>query len=48
MERTLGVEGENIRDLDPGRIKKVWLRFYDRGVRSHVDYPKIPHTSYWS
>ncbi|MEG9195414.1 MAG: long-chain fatty acid--CoA ligase [Candidatus Methanoglobus sp.] len=38
----LGVEGENIREIDPKKIKKIWLKFYDEGVRYHIDYPKIP------
>ncbi|MEM4541352.1 MAG: long-chain fatty acid--CoA ligase, partial [Archaeoglobaceae archaeon] len=38
----LGVEGENIRRVDPNEIKKVWLKFYDKGVRGHIEYPNIP------
>ncbi|MDI9643183.1 MAG: long-chain fatty acid--CoA ligase [Archaeoglobales archaeon] len=38
----LGVEGENLRELDPDKVNKIWLKFYDQGVREHIDYPVIP------
>ncbi len=38
----LGVEGENIREVDPVKINRVWLKFYDEGVRANIDYPVIP------
>ncbi|MEM2585459.1 MAG: AMP-binding protein, partial [Archaeoglobaceae archaeon] len=38
----LGVEGENIREVDIEKINRVWLKHYDAGVRAHIDYPVIP------
>ncbi|MDK2796177.1 MAG: long-chain acyl-CoA synthetase [Archaeoglobaceae archaeon] len=38
----LGVEGENIREVEISNIQKPWLKFYDEGVRSSIDYPVIP------
>ena len=38
----LGVEGENIREVEVEKINKIWLKHYDDGVRAHIDYPIIP------
>jgi len=38
----LGVEGENIREVDVTKINRVWTKFYDEGVRANIDYPVIP------
>ncbi|TDA25254.1 MAG: long-chain fatty acid--CoA ligase [Archaeoglobi archaeon] len=36
------VYGENIKDVDISKIPKPWLKFYDKGVKPHIDYPLIP------
>ena len=38
----LGVEGENIREVDVTKINRVWTKFYDEGVRASIDYPVMP------
>jgi len=38
----LGVEGENIRDVDVSKINRVWLRYYDEWVRDSLEIPEIP------
>ncbi|WP_202319649.1 long-chain-fatty-acid--CoA ligase [Archaeoglobus neptunius] len=38
----LDVEGENIRELDPQKINRIWTKFYDEGVRDSIEYPEIP------
>ncbi|MEM2070234.1 MAG: long-chain fatty acid--CoA ligase [Archaeoglobaceae archaeon] len=38
----LGVEGENIREVDVTKIQKIWLKKYDSGVPASIDYPEIP------
>jgi long-chain acyl-CoA synthetase len=38
----LGVEGENIREVDVTKINRVWTKFYDEGVRANIDYPVMP------
>ncbi len=37
-----GVEGRNLREVDAGEIKRVWLKFYDKGVPDTIDYPVMP------
>ncbi|WP_290597452.1 MULTISPECIES: long-chain-fatty-acid--CoA ligase [unclassified Archaeoglobus] len=38
----LGVEGKTIMEVDEKEINRIWLRFYDEGVRPNIDYPEIP------
>ncbi len=38
----LGVEGRTITEIDVKEINRIWTKFYDEGVRDHVDYPEIP------
>ncbi len=38
----LGVEGKTIRDVDEKEINRIWLKFYDEGVRPNIDYPEVP------
>lgn len=38
----LGVEGKNIVDVDVKEINRIWTKFYDDGVRDHIEYPEIP------
>ncbi len=40
--KVLGVEGENIREVDVTKINRVWTKFYDEGVRANIDYPVMP------
>ncbi len=38
----LGVEGKAITEIDVSDINRIWTKFYDEGVREHIDYPEIP------
>ncbi|WP_456467948.1 long-chain-fatty-acid--CoA ligase [Archaeoglobus sp.] len=38
----LGVEGKTIMEVDEKEINRIWTKFYDEGVRDHVDYPEVP------
>jgi len=38
----LGVEGENIVEVDGDEINKIWIKHYDKGVREPIDYPEEP------
>jgi long-chain acyl-CoA synthetase len=42
MSKLLGIEGENIRDIDISRVQKIWIKYYDDGVPHTIDYPLIP------
>ncbi|MEM2244808.1 MAG: long-chain fatty acid--CoA ligase [Archaeoglobaceae archaeon] len=42
MVGVLGVEGENIREVNVGEISRVWLKHYDTGVRAQITYPLAP------
>lgn len=38
----LGVEGENIKDVDVKKINRIWLKHYDEWVRHSIEIPEIP------
>ncbi|MET1124392.1 MAG: long-chain fatty acid--CoA ligase, partial [Archaeoglobaceae archaeon] len=38
----LGVEGRNLSELEAEDIRRVWLKFYDDGVKPSLEYPEIP------
>ncbi|WP_202319920.1 long-chain-fatty-acid--CoA ligase [Archaeoglobus neptunius] len=38
----LGVEGKTIMEVDEKEINRIWTKFYDEGVRDHIDYPEVP------
>ncbi|MFN3384873.1 MAG: AMP-binding protein, partial [Archaeoglobaceae archaeon] len=42
MVNVLGVEGENIREVDVDKIVRVWVKHYDAGVRAQITYPVMP------
>ncbi len=42
MSRTLGIEGQNIRETDGSGINKFWVKYYDEGVKPSLEYPVMP------